>query len=248
MKRTFASLIGGMVFVVSAATSTVASAGQPQEIIDRPRTLPGGMVEGRLDFGVFGYDQGTSTGLGQRLRLSGGYGLSDAFELRGGYLAQINPGGAGVLTFGMGYSFVALGPASLAGKLSTGYDIEHGALEPLVLGLDAQIKVTGRWAIFLPSHQFEIGLAGQNKPISLHVPVGLRWQANPNVSLDFTTKLARVGLKDSGSVAFGADILPLGVAAYYSLSSRLDFGAQLTDDLYDAADTLTFDLMARLFL
>jgi hypothetical protein len=225
---------------------TFADVNQTQEVIDRPGVLPFSQIEGRLDLLLATSPGDTVTGT----RLGFGYGVREDLELRFAYGFNLSPSssGKGPLQFAVGYSVASTGPFRAALGLGLGYDVGPGELTPLELGVDSQFKITEKVALFTPGKQLKIGLAGNTKPIGIDLPIGARYQANPNVFAEFSTNIAHIGLKDDNSKGFGADFVPVKLTGIYSLSNSVDFGLGIADDLKDAGDTFALDVFVRLFL
>jgi hypothetical protein len=104
--------------------------------------------------------------------------------------------------------------------------------------------------VYTPGGQLGITLEGDVKPIALNLPVGVGYQATPQIWAFVDTSIGQIEIADSETVLFGADVIPLGVGGFFSPSNAMDFGARIGfDDLKEAgADFLTVTASARLHL
>lgn len=233
-----------------------ATVSQPMEIINRPRTLPGGQLElhGGVDLSHASYNDPT-TGASRSSNslfapLGLGYGISDDFEVRVFYGLALHPTFTGrtPLDVRLSYTFFRSEKLSAAAQVRSGVDLGSNDVTPLRVGVNALYKLTGTLAVFTPGEQLRIGLAGTgNRPVSLDLPVGVGLQFTPQVFGSLTTNLAHIGIANDGDAVIFGDMLPISLAAFYSFSNRADVGAHLDIDLKNT-DYVTVGVLARLFL
>ena len=214
-------------FVASALllvpTFAAAEVNQPQEIIDRPRTTPGGQITLGADLGMFVVDT-TPIGLG----LSGLYGVDDKIEIGVGYGFALKEFEAkGDLGVRAAYNFLSAGNLTAAGDIGLGYGFGSEALAPLGLGVEAQLKLGDQLAVFTPGQQLSIGLEEPNA-IDFGLPVGVAYQAAPNIHVAVQTKVLNIGISETDSGFIFADYLPLSIGATFSPSNTLDIGASIS--------------------
>ena len=223
--------------VLGAPTAARAAVGQPIEIIDRPRTLPGGELElrGGVDLARSSYTDATGTHSETSLSapLDLGYGVSDQLDLYVFYALGLHPTVTGKtpVEIRLAFTFFRDRRLSAAGQVRSGVDLGSHDVTPLVLGVNALYKVAGAFAVFTPGEQLRVGLAGSNRPIGLDLPVGFGLQVTPQVFGSLTTNLAHIGIANDSDSFILADMLPANLALFYSFSSRLDVGAHLDIDL-----------------
>lgn len=239
----------------SAAQPGDKWASWPLRFIDRPRTLPMGMIEAG---GYFDISRGetvsatdtvtTTTTLG--LSAGAGYGISDQLEVRASYGLTLDEfESKGPLAVGVGFGF-AEGTLAIAGRGDFTYDFqsESGGIG---LGPSVRYKLAPDLALFT-SRQLEMILiapTGFSKPSTLRLPIGVGYQASDQLYLFGETELASLSLKDSESIAILSDYFLLTAGGVFSLSGKLEVGGLLSTDLKnDAFDTLQVQLFGRVYL
>lgn len=211
-----------LVAPVLALIPSIAAAevNQPQEIIDRPRTLPAGELQVGGDISLWVVD-GNPTGM----TLGGAYGVNEKLEAGVSYGFALKEFEAkGSLDVHAAYSLLNAGNLTLAGDVGVGYNINGEALNPLGLGAELQYKLGPKMAIFSPGQQLEIGLEEPNA-ITLGLPVGFAYQASPALHVAALTEIANISLKDSTTTVILDDFTPLAVQVTYSPSNTLDLSA-----------------------
>lgn len=243
-------LLVSLLLTALAPQLAAADVNQPVEIIDRSRTLPPSELELSAGLVLAHTPAGdmvaarTTTGL----ELGAGYGFTPALEARIGYGIGLDPSsGKGPLSLGAAYDLVRTPVLTAAVDAFGGYDL--GAEDPLPLrvGVEAQLKLGAKLAVFTPGHQLSFGLAGKN-PIGLHLPVGIGFQPTRQIFVDLQTEIAYLGFKEGGTRVFGADEIPLRVDAFYSITNAIDLGVWLADDLKRAGDVYQLGAIGRVFL
>lgn len=95
-------------------------------------------------------------------------------------------------------------------------------------------------------YQLTIGL-NNSGAIALGLPVGVGFQAAPNIYAFAATNLANIKLSHTSNAFLFSDFIPLTIGGFYSLS-KVDLGAMFSDDLRQAADYLSFSIVARYFI
>jgi hypothetical protein len=240
----------------------------PSGVIDRPATLPAGLL-------LVGSDvlatntlavtmTSSSSSLVQTAALAVGYGVTDALEintLTPTYGLTLDPNGTakGALDVGAGLKLLR---GALGGKLEViaraiaGYDFNGSAVRPIRLGAHLQYNVTPRFAIL--SHDvgvgnagIAIGVDGASKPIFLTLPIGIAVQATPALWIEADTALVpSAKINSDATNAFISDVTPLFVTGIYNtLDGRLDVLGYLGfNDAQHADDTIFFGAGARYYV
>ncbi len=247
MKNTSLIIGSSLIAVGATASMALADVNQPQEIINRPRTTPGGQITVGGDFGILIAPDpiGTSMGL-----VGGGlYGVNDKLEVGASYgfsLKDFEAKGDIGVTAAYG---ILDGNLSVAADVGFGYSLLAEGLEPLTLGAEVQFKVNDKLAVYSPGHQINVALEGDPKPITLGLPVGVGYQVNPQIFAHIDTNLASISIADSETAVFGADFIPLTVGAFFSPSNTMDFGGSVGwFDLKESSDFIFINLNARLHM
>ncbi|MEZ4360962.1 MAG: hypothetical protein R3B48_12335 [Kofleriaceae bacterium] len=222
-----------------------------QRFIDRPRTLPMGMIEagGYLDINrtVVATTTGTTSDTALGLSVGGGYGVSDRLEVRGSYgLTLADFEAKGPLALGAGFGF-AEGTLAIAGSADFVYDL---GVELGEIGLGARVRYLLKPDLSLfTARQLAIGVIGDVKPATLRLPIGVGYQVNDRLYAFGETELAVLNLKDSQSLALFADYVPITLGGVFALSSKLEVGGLLFTDLKnDPFDALFLEFFGRLYL
>lgn len=228
-----------------------------RDVISRVLTFPAGV-------GQAGFDLNTSTSAAfdpATIRILAGYGITDDLEVNfGHYQFATNDAGGGSIDLGLGYKLLrgaAGGKLEVIGRAQTGYSMSTESMTPLLLGAHAQYNITPKVCVLTPGGQLAVGLEDPN-PIALNLPVGVGFQATPELYLQLDTRLATVNLKDTASAYLFADTTPVALTATYNVIHALDLNAGLALDLtppevepgMDASvgDTLTVLVGARYYL
>jgi hypothetical protein len=95
-------------------------------------------------------------------------------------------------------------------------------------------------------YQLQLGLAG-GAAIAIELPVGIAFQATPNVYTFASINIANIKIHDTVNAFMFADFIPIALGGFYSMD-KLDIGAVFSDDLEHAGDHLAFSLTARYFM
>ncbi len=245
------SLVFGGALAVAALAHTASTAhaevNQPQEIIMRPLTTPGSQITVGGDLGILIAPDPIGTSMA--LALGGSYGVDDRIEVGAAYGFSLKEFEAkGAIDLEAAYRIMD-GNLAVAADVSTGYDLFAEGISPLELGARVRFRVNDKLAIQSGGGQLSIALDGEVKPITLGVPVGVGYQASPQIHAFITTEVMRLSISDSETVVFGADYIPLAAGAFFSPSNTLDVGGSIGwFDLKEASDTISITLAARLHM
>jgi hypothetical protein len=228
----------------------VARAGvdQPEAIIDRPRTLPAGELEALASLSYMRLSPDPLVDDTTALGLGAGYGLTRDLDARITYPLQLRPpvdGDTRVLA-DVGFTFLR-GDLSAAAHVRWGVQIS-GLAAPLELGANLYWRVAPRVSLFTGNHWLAFAMAEDPKVITLSLPVGAAVQLGPQVYVQLTTTLGRLGLYHATSAVVVRDATPLAARAFFSLSAAADLYVDAAlADLRHPRDGFTFGAGARLF-
>lgn len=215
--------------------------------IDRPRTLPAGMIEvgGYLDFARLGGDAAVTT---TSLFGAAAYGVSDQLEVRASYgLALDEFEAKGPFSVGAAFGLME-GPLAVAVAGDFVYDL-NSELGEIGIGARARYLFSPKLSLYSQRQLVVTVVSDQDlKPANLRLPLGVGFQLNDELYLFGETELAALNLKDSESLALFADYIPLTAGAVFSLSKKLEVGGLLYTDLKnDAFDTVLIEGFARAY-
>lgn len=237
------SLIG----VAASASFALADVNQPQEIIMRPLTTPASQITVGGDVGfLIVPDVDTGIGLG----ISGRYGVDDKIEVGAAYGLSLAPEFEAKGDFQVEGAFnIMEGNLAVAANATTGYDLLGETVDPLGVGARVRFRLNDTLAITSPGSQLSIALDGDPKPITLGIPVGVAFQASPQIYAFVNTEIANISISNSETKVFGSDYIPLNVGAFFSPSNTMDLGASIAwFDLKEASDTFAIFLSGRLHM
>jgi len=247
------TLFVGLIPLVAALAPSLASAdvNQPQEIIDRPLTTPGAQITVGADIGfLLNPEAFDSAGI----NLLANYGVNDKLEVGVNYAYALKEfeikGDLGVHA---GYSLLHDEKLDIAADVGLGYNILAEGIDPIGLGARVRFKLTDKLAVYTPGQQLSIGIADETgKGIALGIPVGVAFQASPQLYVHLDTNLARIALNDDAgdTVVIFADYIPLSIGAFFSPSNALDVGVDVGffDLKTDGDQFITGLVSARLHL
>jgi hypothetical protein len=221
----------------------------PRAIIARPLTLPKSLI--RLGADITPNKDFKIIGLG----LTGGYGVSDDLEVNVNYALALKTFEAkGALTANVGYKVLrgaAGGKLEVIARGTAGYSLLAKDPTPLVLGAQAQYNISDKLAVVSSGENLSIGLAG-TKAITLGIPVGVGYQATPELYVELDTKIASINISKSANAFIFSDTTPLILTAFYNAIPALDVSAGLSLDVTPpvggAGDTLAFLVGARYYM
>ncbi len=234
----------------SEEASSEAAGRWPRQVIARPLTLPKGLIN--VGANIPFTQKFEVIGLG----LNFGYGISDDLEVRATYGLTLKEFEAkGTLGFGAGYKILrgaAGGKLELIARADTGYNLLAELLAPLNLGAQVQYNISDKLAVVSPQAGLRISLeevAGV-RPIDLVVPVGVGYQATPELYAQVDTTLATIEVSDSASAFIFADNIPLTASVVYNLQPALDITASFgfTDLKNNAGDNIVAAIGAQYYM
>lgn len=231
---------------VGAARADEGAEGYPRAALDRPRVLPRGTIEARLDLALVARqvtvlgEAVVSTALEPVLGVR--YGVLPAVDAEVSYrfsLKDLEP--RGVLRVGLRYGLRERGRVRLAARVTSGYRVLDEAFGGIGAGVDLQLRLAKVVAITTPGDQLVLGCADGARPIALRLPVGVSVQAAPAVTLFAQTVVAVIAVAPAeGSEVIGRDLTPLLIGGAWS-SGAIDLGLALdVDDLGRVADRYAF--------
>jgi hypothetical protein len=239
------------VLIGAQAWASVSSAhvNQPQEVINRPRTLPGAELELNAGVDLFHRSDMNSSQTDIRVPLGIGYGISNDFDVHLFYGVLLRPRVTGEqpVEVRLGYTFLRDRGLTAAARVMSGVDLGDRSVTPLRLGANVQYNFTPAFALFTPGEQLTATLSGGTKSIHLDLPVGVAWQATPQVYASLTTNLAHINVANDSNAFFPNDMIPVSLLAFYSPSNALDLGAHLDLDL-KSTDRFVFGVLVRVFV
>ena len=263
----FALLVAGAsasLVLVAAAGTARAQVNWPLESINRPLTMPGGTFQvGAVIAGLPGYNLDTNEVSlldTWALGLLAGYGITDELELLATYGLTLSPfEGKGTVRVGPGYAVLrgaVDGKLEVIARADVGYDLLGEHLAPITIGPQIQFNLTPQLAIISPS-QFgnwlsisidnpEVAGVSSN-PVTLSLPVGVLFQATPNIFAQADTTLLTIGIADADNTVIFADYIPVNLTLGYTPANLLDVGVILTDELKHAGDTFALSVFARFY-
>ncbi len=226
--------------------STIAAGDkQVRAIIDRPRTLPAGELEGDLTVDVH---TDNSTGVIEKHATPGaavGYGITNAVDIHVSIAHDLDWMASGDL----GVTLTRARPCSIAAHVAGGWDFDASGAATIHGGFNVQCPITPKIALFVPSYQIYSSQYGDAPPTYLSLQLGIAVQPSPAVYLSAVTVIAALGLHNVDSTFIFNDYTVLELHAFYSVSSHLDVGGTLGFlDLAHASDTLYASVGLRGFL
>ncbi|CAN5917070.1 hypothetical protein BH11MYX2_BH11MYX2_23930 [soil metagenome] len=211
----------------------------PRSIIDRPLTLPKGLLSLQGDLAT-----STSSFFDPALiRLGVGYGITDDFELNfAAYSFATSDAGKGSIDGGLGYKLIrggAGGKLDLTARAQIGYHLGGGGdLNPIGLGVHVRYKVTPKIALIsgnpgtFGSPQLSVGIVDP-KFTTLTLPIGVGFQATPELFVEADTAIATFTIThpdgiDPGNAFIFDKSTPLSVTAFYNAMPALDLYVNLS--------------------
>lgn len=230
----------------------------PRANIARPLTLPKGLINAG----------GTINGLAKfetfTLGLNGGYGVSDDLEVRLSYGLTLKEFEAkGPLAFEVGYKILrgaAGGKLEVIGRVGTGYDLALEGLAPLVAGAQVQYNISDKLAVVSSGKHLNISLeeitvgvppaTATVRPIYLSLPVGVGYQATPELYAQIDTNIGNIEIADYTTGFIFADFIPLTASFVYNLQPALDITASFgfTDLKNNAGDNIVASIGAQYYM
>jgi hypothetical protein len=243
-------------------------------ISDRPWTLGAGKLElhGALPISGAGGDTAALLGGGVA------YGASDAVQIGADYAFQLAPD-VDAAGFFAGHVLFKLHhdkqmSAALGGSIFLSRALADENVLLFGVGLALRFRLTPQVSLYTDTNVCGgcINIAGpvMGQGLIAHVggsnggdgatlvgftvPVGLAFQATPQVYLYGATVLGAAfrvssgGSSSSDSAFLFNDVIPIIAGVWYTASKQLEIGASITDDLKNSSDNYFFELRARMFL
>ena len=204
---------------VAGVAGAAEKAAWPQPIIDRPLTLP----EGSVSVGT-GFSSDTEFAAPE-LSIGGlwgaSYGITNDLSVGVSYDMGLKGDNAGKGSFGLGggYTYYAEGALILTANAGFSYDTVANEAGDLSIGSWVWFNAMPWLAIISP------GLTDPNA-VAVALPVGVGFQASPELFVQVDTTLATFSLEENGVNTFiGADVTPLDLTVYFSPTNQWDISA-----------------------
>lgn len=245
----------------AGSVSATAEGGHASSIVDRSLTLGASKLAFQADVGIAHASLLGASATSEGLLIGAGYGVNEKLTVGGTYGFTLNEFEIkGPLTLYGAYNITDNGKLSVAGSVDIEVD-PSGADTAFAIdaGLAVRYKLAPKFAIYTgnpytpgPSGQhLHIGLSGDESK-TFAIPVGVAFQATPQLYLHVDTTVATISLSDPGMgsrvVSYG-DVVPFGVGAWFNVNKNLDVGASFASlDLPHAGDFWTILIGGRYFL
>ena len=213
----------------------------PKEVVYRPYALPAKMIAVQGVLGIVKTTEvdpmtmmSTST-TAEVLAIGAGYGISDKITVGGSYGLSLHAFEAkGPLTFYGEYQLVHNNHLSVAASANFTVDFATDNTARINAGLGARYHVIPKLGIYTGA-PFGPGPVGQhlaigfnNKaPVSFDVPLGLIYQATPELGIFAGTTIAHFNISNDKTAFFGADFIPLHAGGLFAITEKLDAFAVL---------------------
>jgi hypothetical protein len=249
------------------------------QIDTRPLVLPANKIEAHGGLPILALANGTGgTATGEAMAFGGTFGVVDKVEAGLDYAFPLHPNGdlgSGVLQLHGAYAALHSDKLDLAiaAELefnlrgTTEYQIDLAAwlryrIAPklsIFTGQPATPTTISGFSSFLAppiAYQLTFGL-NNSQPTFLSLPIGVGFQATPQLYLFGETSIAEIFITNGPMNAGGgttnasfifSDAIPLGLGAFFSVSDQLDVGAVFADDLKNAGDLYVFTLAGRFYI
>jgi hypothetical protein len=235
----------------AAAADEAPGARFPRSVIERPLTMPKGIVH-------FGADATSNKDFSAMTAAPIiGVGITDELDVHVPYtFATRELEARGDIGVDVGYAVLR---GALDGKLEAiarvrgGYNTLDSDLLPLQIGLHAQYNFTPKIAVIsgVPgAQQLSIALgedAMMATPVTFSLPIGVGVQPTQELYLQLDTMLATLNISDSANAFIGADATPVALTAVYNIVNAFDVQAAIGTDLNAASDSLSFLIGARYY-
>jgi hypothetical protein len=253
---------GGAVGGDVSATAS-APGGWPIEIIARPPTLAKSLLRfdvglpiSRLSVTPVGGMASSSTNVG--LQIGAGYGISDKLELGANYAIRLVDGFEAKGPLNIYGAFAIMNKPKMKGAIVGAFYDDFGSkVGGIRAGLAFQYNLSAKMAVYMPGTHLRaqflspdaVAPAVAVNPIDFSLPAGFAFQASKNIYAFAQTTIAQIKIKDSANAFIFADITPLTVGAFYSMSNKMEFGAQFdAPDLGSVGDVFAFSVVGRMFM
>ncbi|MBP6836377.1 MAG: hypothetical protein KA190_03690 [Kofleriaceae bacterium] len=203
----------------------------PLQAIDRPRTLPAGVLQSSLAMRLLPRVLMSSTTGAIRVeyeyagQLALAYGVTSAVQLTTNALVNLSEPDRSAVAIALAVA-VARGDfdAALDASLTYGFDLDQ--LAAWSVGLDARLRLSQRLALRSFENQLSIEL-DEDRDVFLRLPLGLVFQATPTVWSSFEARLIDIELREPKPALLGRDYLYLSVSGGVSVGHDLDLAVQV---------------------
>lgn len=207
----------------------------------------------------------TASSTSEALLVGAQFGAIDKLEVGGSYAHGLHPSdGNGTLSAYGTYQVLHNDKLDVAVNVNLELPLDSGSTDSIGIGLWARYHVAPKISVFtgnpgLPHNtlflggsllvpgtdQLQIGLNNGNSTI-LSIPVGVGFQASPQLYAYLSTTIAGIGIHPSGgNIVIFSDFIPIGVGAWYAVNDKLDVGGEFSDDFKNAGDFYAFAINAR---
>jgi len=220
--------VGATLSAASLALSEEKQSEWPQEIIDRPCTLPVRAWSAGIDAQADLKFNNVSLGVGGFWGLS--YGFTNDFSAGLSYLAIVssNDGstaGTGPLLVNTAYALYLDGPLEISAVASAGYAFDQEQVAPFVFGIMTPWNVTPWMAIGLNGNQFSFGLASP-WDITFAFPLQIAFQPWPFLWARININAFNLNIRNAANKPFiTAEDFAAGPGVVVSPSNFWDFQA-----------------------
>ncbi len=230
------------------ASDSTAIGRWPRSVILRPLTLPSGVFMPGADLKTYLLNDATGFFDPATLRVLFGYGITDDLEIAfADYTFASDAAGDGRIAANLGYKILrgaAGGKLEMIARVQGGYGLaetvnammeSEGALLPLNLGVHVQYNLNDKLCLITPGQQISIGLTEGNRS-ALDLPVGVGYQATPELYTQLDTSLAHINLHGDATTVIFADTTPVTLTAIYNAMPELDVLAAIGTDVSNDPD------------
>lgn len=219
--------VGGLSVAHAQATDENTSgvgpfnkANYPQDVIDRPLTLPGGMLELSLSLQTLNLGDSTAVGVGAA------YGVGNKIEVGASTGLGIDPDFEWQESLGIAVGYLAHDSKNLDVRAGarTSLDFSEGADVFNGFSLDAftRFKLNNMIAIVGGNSLLSVRTAGETA-ISANVNVGVLAQVIPKLAVQLDTQLVSLAISgDANQTTHLGDVIPLTTSVRYTAQRALD--------------------------
>ncbi len=218
-----------------------SKANYPSDEIDRPLTLPGGMVEVGLDIAYSKINILGTSADATAAAFTASYGLGNKIELGVGTSLGIDPDFEWGENLGVSVGYLAHDTKNLDVRpgISTGLSFAEGADTFSGFSLDAFTRFKLNNAIAITAGRGLIDIRTSDPSyVDADVNVGLLVQAIPKLAITIDTQLASLAISGDGNdTTHLGDVIPVTIRAAYTPQPKLDVGVTVSfPSVEDAGD------------
>jgi len=206
--------------------------------------------------GTYGIGEKAEVGFDYALGLSPGT-LKGPFTLHGAYRAVAKPKLEVAIAAALAFDFAEItNAATMTTTTQSSVALQLGAWARYrvsrkasvftgVPATPAQPVGLSKLAFALPPLPYQLALGINNAGTrALELPIGLGYQATPNVYAFGMLNLAHIRLQNTANAFLFADFIPLALGGFYTRKT-VDVGVLFSDDLKQGTDYLRLDLLLR---